>query len=65
MGMSYLTSVNPQLFKNVAYVGSFEHFSVQFFYMHFATRPRPALTAVMRDRSLLVPNVANVFGDCL
>ena len=25
MGMSYLTSVNPQLFKNVAYVGSFGH----------------------------------------
>ena len=40
-------------------------FLFNFFYMHFATRPRPALTAVMRDRSLLVPNVANVFGDCL
>ena len=32
MGMSYLTSLNPQLFKNIAYVvGSFQHFSVQFF----------------------------------
>ena len=28
---SYLTSLNPQLFKNIAYVGSFEHFFVQFF----------------------------------
>ena len=44
LGMSYLTSLNPQLFKNIAYVGSFEHFSVQlFFYMYSATRPRPAL----------------------
>ena len=32
MGMSYLTSLNPQLFKNIAYVGSFEHFSVQLFF---------------------------------
>ena len=31
MGMSYLASMNPQLFKNNAYVGSFKHFSVQFF----------------------------------
>ena len=46
MGMSYLTSLNPQLFKNIAYVGSFKHFSVQLFYMYFATQPRPALTAV-------------------
>ena len=44
MGMSYLTPLNPQLFKNIAYVGSFEHFSGQL----FATRPRPALTAVHR-----------------
>ena len=29
MAMSYLTSLNTQLFKNIAYVGSFEHFSVQ------------------------------------
>ena len=29
MGMSYLTSLNPQLSKNIAYVGSFKHFSVQ------------------------------------
>ena len=42
-----LTSLDPQLFKNIAYVGSFKHFSVQlFFYMYFTTRPRPALTAV-------------------
>ena len=46
MGMSYLTSLNPQLFKNIAYVGSFKHFSVQLFYMYFATQPRPSLTAV-------------------
>ena len=25
MGMSYLTSLNTQLFKNIAYVGSFGH----------------------------------------
>ena len=31
MRMSYLTSLNPQLLKNIAYVGSFKHFSVQFF----------------------------------
>ena len=48
MEMSYLTSLNPQLFKNIAKVGSFKHFSVQlFFYMYFTTRPRPALTAVV------------------
>ena len=48
MRMSYLTSLNTQLFKNIAYVGSFEHFSVQLFFdMYFATRPRPALTAVI------------------
>ena len=42
-----LTSLNPQLFKNIAYVGSFKHVSVQLlFYMYFTTRPRPALTAV-------------------
>ena len=29
--MSYLTSLNPQIFKNIAYVGSFKHFSVKFF----------------------------------
>ena len=29
MGTSYLTSLNHQLFKNKAYVGSFNHFSVQ------------------------------------
>ena len=47
MRMSCLTSLNTQLFKNIAYVGSFKHFYVQpFFYMYFATRPRPALTAV-------------------
>ena len=47
MGMSYLTSLNPHLFKNIAYVGSFEHFSVQLFLHVFCTRPRPApLTAV-------------------
>ena len=27
--MSYLTSLTPQLFKNIAHVGSFNHFSVQ------------------------------------
>ena len=43
-----MTSLNPQLSKNIAYVGSFEHFSVQlFFYMYFAIQPRPALTAVI------------------
>ena len=29
MGMSYLTSLNTQLFKNIAYVGSFGHYPVQ------------------------------------
>ena len=28
MGMSYLTSLNTQLFKNIAYVGSFGHYTV-------------------------------------
>ena len=36
--------LEPQLFKNIAYVGSLKHFPVQFFYMYFATRPRPSLT---------------------
>ena len=31
----YLTSLNPQLSKNIAYVGSFGHFSVQFFLLVF------------------------------
>ena len=34
MGLSYLTSLNPQLFKNIAYVGSFKHFSVQLFFTY-------------------------------
>ena len=47
MEMSYLTTLNPQLLKNIAYVGSFKLFSVQlFFYKYFATRPRASLTAV-------------------
>ena len=29
MAMSYLTSLNTQLFKNIAYVGSFGHYPVQ------------------------------------
>ena len=32
MGMSNLTSLDPQLSKNIAYVGSFAHFSVQPFF---------------------------------
>ena len=36
--------LEPSAFQNIAYVGSFEHFSGQL----FATRPRPALTAVHR-----------------
>ena len=32
MEMSYLKSLKPQLFKNIAYVGSFKHFSVQLFF---------------------------------
>ena len=35
MGMSYLTSLNPQLFKNIAYVGSFKHFLFNFFLHEF------------------------------
>ena len=35
MGMSYLTSLNHQLFKNIAYVGSFKLFSVKFFLHKF------------------------------
>ena len=35
MGMSYLTYLNPQLLKNIVYVASFKHFSVQLFYMNF------------------------------
>ena len=31
MGMSYFTSLNPQLFRNIAYVGFFKHVSVQLF----------------------------------
>ena len=47
MEMSYLTSLNPQLVKNIAYVGLFARFSVQLFVLiYFATWPRPALTAV-------------------
>ena len=45
--ISYLTSLNTRLFKNIAYVGSFKHFSVQLFYMYFTTRPRPALTPLV------------------
>ena len=38
-GMSYLTSLNPQLFKNVAYVWSFKHFSVKFFVICILSQP--------------------------
>ena len=47
MEMSYLKSLDPQLFKNIAYVGSFKHFSVQLFYIYFATRPSTAFTAAV------------------
>ena len=32
MGMSYLTSLNTQLFKNIAYVGSFGHILFNFIF---------------------------------
>ena len=35
MRMSYLTSLNPQLLKNIAYVRSFKHFFVQLFLLVF------------------------------
>ena len=53
MGMSCFTSLNSQLFKNIAYVGYFKHFSVQFFYIYFATQPRPLLTAVNGHHSII------------
>ena len=46
MRMSYLTSLNPQLFENIAYVGSFKYFLFNLFYMYFATCP--SLTAVTK-----------------
>ena len=49
MGMSYLTFLNSQLFKNIAYVGSFKHFFLFHLFFtcrYFTTWPRPALTAV-------------------
>ena len=45
--MSYLTSLNPQVFQNIAYLGSFKHFVLICFTCIFATRPSPALTAVV------------------
>ena len=39
--------LEPPAFKNIAYVGSFKHLSVQLFYMYFATRPRASLPAVV------------------
>ena len=45
--MSYLTSLNPELFQNIAYLGSFKHFVLICFTCIFATRPSPALTAVV------------------
>ena len=47
MWMSYLTSLNPQVFQNIAYLGSFKHFVLICFTCIFATRPSPALTAVV------------------
>ena len=41
--MSYLTSLNPQLFKNIAYVGSFNHFSAQLVLHVFSTQPSRSL----------------------
>ena len=37
MGMSYLTSWNTQLFKNIAYVGSFGHYPVQISFTCFCS----------------------------
>ena len=50
MGMSYLTSVNPQLFKNIAYVGSFEHFSVQLFLHVFCNSTKTSANSSDRER---------------
>ena len=49
MGMSYLTPLNPQFFKKLAYVRSFKLFPVKLVYMYFAKRPRSSLTAVYSD----------------
>ena len=49
MGMSYLTSLNTQLFKNMHMLGLSCIFLLNFFYMYFATWPRPALTAVSKN----------------
>ena len=47
MGMSYKTSLKPQLSKNIAYVGSFKHFFCSNdFTMYFALSLIPLLTQV-------------------
>ena len=54
MGMSCYASLNSQLFKNIAYVGSFKHFSVELvltlFCLYFATQTSPSLTAVLKRK---------------
>ena len=49
MGMSYLTSLNPQLSKNIAYVGSFEHFSVQLFLHVFCNSTKTSANSSDRN----------------
>ena len=59
MGMSYLTSLNPQLFKNTAYVGLFERFSVQLFLHVFCNSTKTsANSSALRFRKNL-----NVFSN--
>ena len=50
----YLTSLNPQLFKYIAYVGSFRHLSVQLFLHVFCNSTKTR--AVQSGWGLLFPN---------
>ena len=49
MGMSYLTSLNSQLLKDIAYVGSFKHFSVQLFLHVFCNSTKTSANSSVND----------------
>ena len=68
MGMSYLTSLNTQLFKNIAYVGSFGHYPVQIaFTCILLSSFFPLITAVsnkgrVQEKSCMASKACSAIG---
>ena len=63
-GMSYLTSLNPQLSKNIAYVGSFAHFSVQLFLHVFCNSTKTSANSSDVQSQIIAPSRFTTLVHC-